>query len=181
MNIQSGTNGIWPCRTKHSITLDLQKQMIWFKEQQKEQLICFNMIPNTQTFWTKIISRIFLLLTVPFFFFNTVCTYYMRTRRGGGGGGGAKRLPPPRIFQMAIFVQKANWYSSKTTWYFGQAMVNINIRTSRNSAPGSDEIGPVYAYKSWSPITRLVIWPKGGGFCETWVKSRYFVEVTRCN
>ena len=28
MNIKSGTNGILPCRTKHSITLDLQKQMI---------------------------------------------------------------------------------------------------------------------------------------------------------
>ena len=27
-NVKSGTNGILPCRTKHSITLDLQKQMV---------------------------------------------------------------------------------------------------------------------------------------------------------
>ena len=50
MNIKSGTNGILPCRTKRSITLDLQKQMIWFKKQQKEQLFRFDMVPNLYTY-----------------------------------------------------------------------------------------------------------------------------------
>ena len=59
MNITSGTNRILPCCTKHGITLDLQKQMTWFKKQQKEQLFRFDMVPNsTHTFWTKIIFRI---------------------------------------------------------------------------------------------------------------------------
>ena len=42
INIKSGTNWILPCRTKRSMTLDLQKQMIWFKTQQEEQLFRFN-------------------------------------------------------------------------------------------------------------------------------------------
>ena len=54
---KSGTNGILPNRTKRGITLDLQKQMIWFKKQHKEQLFCFHMVPNTHTFWTNFISR----------------------------------------------------------------------------------------------------------------------------
>ena len=54
------------------ITLDLQKQMIWFKKQQKERLICFNMIPNSQTFWKNIISRIIFSSDCTIFFY-TVC------------------------------------------------------------------------------------------------------------
>ena len=50
MNTKSGTNGILPCLTKRSITLDLQKQMIWFKKQQKEQLFRFNVVPNIASF-----------------------------------------------------------------------------------------------------------------------------------
>ena len=43
MNTKSGTNGILPRRTKHGIrvhvTLDLQKQMILFKKQQKACIV----------------------------------------------------------------------------------------------------------------------------------------------
>ena len=42
MNTKSGTNKILPHRTKRGITPDFQKQMIWFKKQQKEQLFRFD-------------------------------------------------------------------------------------------------------------------------------------------
>ena len=50
MNTKSGTNGILRHRTKRGITLDLQKQKIWFKKQQKEHLFRFDMVSNTHTF-----------------------------------------------------------------------------------------------------------------------------------
>ena len=46
MNTKSGTNGISLHRIKRGITLDLQKQKIWFKEQQKEHLFRIEMISN---------------------------------------------------------------------------------------------------------------------------------------
>ena len=65
MNTKSGTNRILPHRTKRAMTLNLQKQIIWFKKQQKEQLFSFDMIPNTHTFWTNFIfNKIFSACTI---------------------------------------------------------------------------------------------------------------------
>ena len=50
MNTKSGTNELLTHRIKRGITLDLQKQGIWFKMQQKEQLFRFDMVSNTHTF-----------------------------------------------------------------------------------------------------------------------------------
>ena len=48
MDIKSGTNGILPCHTKCSITLDSQKQMIWYQKQQKEHEFRVDMVPNKE-------------------------------------------------------------------------------------------------------------------------------------
>ena len=58
MNTKSGTKRIFPYFTKCTITLDPQKQMKSFKEQQIEQLFHFDMVPNTYTFWKKFLSKI---------------------------------------------------------------------------------------------------------------------------
>ena len=44
MITKSGTCGVLPHRIKRGITLDLQKQKIWFEKQQKEHLLRFDMI-----------------------------------------------------------------------------------------------------------------------------------------
>ena len=59
--------------------------MIWFKKQHKEQSICFNVVPNTQTFWrTKIIINKSFFLTVPFFIQSVYVSYLWGFQRCGG-------------------------------------------------------------------------------------------------
>ena len=57
MNTKSGINGILPPRTKHGISFDLQKQLIWFQKQQKEHYSALTWYQKHCTFSTKCISR----------------------------------------------------------------------------------------------------------------------------
>ena len=57
-----------------------QKQLTWFKKQQKEQLYRFDMISNTQTFYlAKFISRIIIFCLYIIFSIQTVQTTFYST------------------------------------------------------------------------------------------------------
>ena len=69
MNI-SGTNRILPCRTTRGI---IYKSKWYDSKSNRKNIFRFDMVPNTHTFWTTIISRIIFFCL--YHFLNTVCLY----------------------------------------------------------------------------------------------------------
>ena len=109
MNTKSGTN-----RIKRGITLDLQKQKIWFKKQQKEHLFRFDMISNTHNVGTNFIWKkyIFWLYHLKK---NTDCSYACPGKKRGGGELGGLHTDRPFVIQglSTLWMITPRWLPSR--------------------------------------------------------------------